>query len=309
MNILYYSTFSNQIDWLKLLRKKFKGHKIFTIKDKFDFKKIDSAVVWNLPDPILKKLSNIKIIFSLGAGVDHIVKLLNYNKTPIIRIKDPNMRERMFNHSLSQILNYQLKLASYQKSQREKLWTSVKHTYLNNDITIGVLGLGYIGEFVANKLVKLDYKVIGYKNSISKSKKSFKIFNGKKISHFLSSSDIILSILPSTNETDNFINKVFLKKMKKKSLLINIGRGNSLNEEDLLAHIKSNNNFYASLDVFKKEPLRINHKFWNHPNIIVTPHIAAITDIESSIDYMHKRFLIFEKKQKITSDVDYKKGY
>jgi glyoxylate/hydroxypyruvate reductase A len=309
MNILYYSTFSNQEMWLKILKKKFKGHRIFTIKDNFDFKKIEIAIVWNLPNSILKKISNIKVIFSLGAGVDHILKLSNFNHTPIIRIKDPNMRERMLNHVLSQILNYQLKLNFYQRAQQRNIWLDERKTPLNNEIIIGILGLGYIGEFVAKKLEKLNYKVVGYKNTISKSKSSFEKFNGKKLNHFISISDIVVSILPSTKETENFINKKFLSKMKKNSLLINIGRGACLNEIDLINHLKLNHNFFASLDVFKKEPLNKNHKFWNHPNITITPHIAAITDIESSIEYMYKSFLEFRKKNKIASDVSLKKGY
>ena len=309
MNIFYYSEFPNQSKWVNILKKKFKGHTIFTANDNFDYKKIDVAIVWNLSNTILKKLSNIKVIFSLGAGVDHIIKLSSYDKTPIIRIKDPIMRERMFNHVLSQILNYQLNLTLYQRAQEKKLWLDERETPLNSDLTIGILGLGYIGEFVAKKLKKLNYKVIGYKNSVSNSKTSFQILTGKKISQFLFLSDVIVSILPSTNETADFINKKFLKKMKKSSLLINLGRGESLNEEDLLNHVKSNNNFYVSLDVFKKEPLQQNHKFWNHPNISITPHIAAITDIESSINYMHKRFLECRKQKKFVSDVDFKKGY
>ena len=309
MNIFYYSEFPNQSKWVNILKKKFKGHAIFTVNDNFDYKKIDVAIVWNLSNTILKKLSNIKVIFSLGAGVDHILKLSSYDKTPIIRIKDPIMRERMFNHVLSQILNYQLNLTLYQRAQEKKLWLDERETPLNSDLTIGILGLGYIGEFVAKKLKKLNYKVIGYKNSVSNSKTSFQILTGKKISQFLFLSDVIVSILPSTNETADFINKNFLKKMKKSSLLINLGRGESLNEEDLLNHVKSNNNFYVSLDVFKKEPLQQNHKFWNHPNISITPHIAAITDIESSINYMHKRFLECRKQKKFVSDVDFKKGY
>ena len=309
MNFFYYSKFSNESKWLSILKKKFKDHRIFTINDNFDYSKIEVAIVWHLPNSVLKKLSNIKIIFSLGAGVDHIISLSNYNKTPIFRIMDSNMRERMFNHALSQILNYQLKLNIYQKAQQKNLWLDERETPLNNELTIGILGVGYMGEYVAKKLKKLNYKVIGYKNSKLTSKKSFEIFFGKQIDQFIFSSNIIVSILPSTDDTENFINKKFLKKMKKKSLLINLGRGSSLNEEDLLFHLKSNNNFYVSLDVFKKEPLKKIHKFWNHPNITVTPHIAAITDIESSIDYMFKRFLKIKEFNNIQSDVDLDKGY
>ena len=113
MNIYFYATFSNQDEFLASIKKKFKSHKIFTKNDNIKLDIIDVALVWKLPNKILKKLTNLKVIFSLGAGVDHILKLPSYEKIPIIRIKDPNMRSRMFNHVLSQILNYQLKLNDY----------------------------------------------------------------------------------------------------------------------------------------------------------------------------------------------------
>ena len=267
-------------------------------------------MVWNLPNSYFKKLVNLKLVFSLGAGVDHILNSPSYNnKIPIIRIKDPNMRKRMFNHVLSQILYYQLKLQLYQQSQRKKVWLKEQDTFLNSQLTIGILGTGYLGSYIGKQLHRLDYNVLGFKNSSSNLKVPFKVFRGNAMNKFLGLSDIIISILPSTENTKDIINKNFLKFMKRKSLLINIGRGLSLNEEDLINHLKLNSNFYASLDVFKNEPINKNHKFWNHPNITITPHIAAITDIESSIEYMYQNYLKFKKNGKIKSDVNIKKGY
>ena len=309
MNIFFYATFPNQDEFLKLLKKKFKAHKIFTINDNIKLEKIDVALVWKIPDKILKKLTNLKIIFSLGAGVDHILKLSNYKKTPIIRIQDKNMRVRMLNHVLSQILNYQLKLTDYYIAQNKKIWLDERYTALNKELTIGILGLGYIGGYVANKLKSLGYNVIGYKNSTKNSNLSIPIYYKKSLKNFLELSNIVVSILPATKKTDNMMNKSFFMQMKKKSLLINIGRGSALNELDLLAHIKQNPNFYASLDVFKTEPLPKNHKFWKHKNIIITPHVAAITDVGSSINYIYSRFEKFRKIGKIKSDVFINKGY
>ena len=85
MSIFFYCKFKNKKEWLNAIQKKFLNEKIFTTEDKPDYSKIDYAIVWNLPDNILKKLKNIKIIFSLGAGVDHIINLPSYNKTPIVR--------------------------------------------------------------------------------------------------------------------------------------------------------------------------------------------------------------------------------
>ena len=309
MNILFHASFANQDEFLKSLRKKFFSHKIFTLDQNVPLDKIEVALVWNLPDKILKKLKNLKIIFSLGAGVDHILKLPSYKNTPIIRIQDPNMRSRMLNHVLAQILIYQLKLTEYNKAQQKNIWLDERHTSLNKDLTIGVLGVGYLGKFIANKLKSLNYNVIGYKNTISAAKYSIPIYYKKSLKTFLKLSDIIVSVLPATIETKDLINKSFLNQMKKKSLLINIGRGSSLNEMDLLKHIKQNNYFFASLDVFKKEPLPKNSKLWKNQNITVTPHVAAITDVDSSINYIFSKFEQFRTKGKIKSDVKIKNGY
>ena len=104
MNIFFYATYSNQEEFFHTLKKKFKHDKVFTINDDVDLTKIDVAMVWNLPSNIFKKMINLKAIFSIGAGVDHILKLPNIGNLPIIRVKDPTMRIRMYNHVLSQKL-------------------------------------------------------------------------------------------------------------------------------------------------------------------------------------------------------------
>ena len=309
MNILFHASFANKDEFLKSLKKKFIPHKIFTLDQNIPLDKIEVALVWNLPDKILKKLKNLKIIFSLGAGVDHILKLPSYKNTPIIRIQDPNMRSRMLNHVLSQILIYQLKLNEYNKAQQKNIWLDERLTALNMDLTIGILGLGYLGKFIANKLNSLDYNVIGYKNTVSTGKFSIPIYYKKSLKTFLKLSDIVVSVLPATIETRDLINKSFLNQMKKKSLLINIGRGSSLNEIDLFNHIKRNKYFFASLDVFKTEPLPKNSKLWKNQNITITPHVAAITDVDSSTNYIFTKFEQFRTKGKIKSDVKIQKGY
>ena len=309
MSILFYCNFSNKKEWLNSVKKKFSRNKVFTINDKPDFLKIEYAIVWNLPDNIMKKLKNVKIIFSLGAGVDHIINLPSYNKTPIVRVKDINMAERMSYHVHSQILIYQLKLFLFQKAQIKKKWLGEQNTKLNKDTTIGIVGLGFLGRHVGKYLSNLNYNVIGFKRKNNKTESKIKIFTGKKLNKFLNLSDIVVSILPDTEKTKNFINKKFLSLMKKNSFLINIGRGNTLNEQDLLLHLNKNKNFHASLDVFKKEPLPQDNKFWTHKNVIITPHAAALTDIDSSIDQMFKRFKDFKKTGKIKSDVNLIRGY
>ena len=309
MSILFYCNFSNKKQWLNSIKKKFPKNKVFTINDKPDFLKIEYAIVWNLPNTIMEKLKNVKIIFSLGAGVDHIINLPSYNKTPIVRVKDINMAERMSYHVHSQILIYQLKLYLFQKAQIQKKWIGEQYTKLNKDIIIGIVGLGFLGNHVGKYLNNLNYNVIGLKRENRNKEKNIKIFTEKNLKQFLNLSDIVVSILPDTEKTKNFINKKFLYLMKKNSFLINIGRGSTLNESDLLLHLNKNKNFFVSLDVFKTEPLPKKNKFWTHKNVIVTPHAAALTDIDSSIDLMLNRFKDYKKTGKIKSDVNLARGY
>ena len=308
MNILFHCTFENSNEWKRKLKKKFRNKNIISIYDKSKFDKVDIAIIWNLPKQILKKLPNLKIIFSLGAGVDHILKLDDYNGTPIVRIKDPLMGELMYYYVLSQILNFQVGFNEYKIAQKNKVWRKQILPPFNKNLTIGLLGLGYLGSIVAKSLNRNNYNIIGYKKTKIKGER-FKIYYGKQLSTFIKSSDIIINILPNTKETKNFINTKFLSAMKKKSLLINIGRGSTLNERDLIKHMKKNQNFFASLDVFQNEPLSRKNLLWSIPNINITPHVASITLINSAIDLIFERYTKYRKTKKIKSDVNLNKGY
>ncbi len=308
MSILFHCKFANSKEWEINIRKKFKNKKIISIDDKNEFDKVDIAIIWNLPNQILSKLTNLKIIFSLGAGVDHILKLNDYNGTPIVRIKDPLMGELMYYYVLSQILNFQLRLNDYKIAQKNKVWLEEILPPFNKDLTIGILGLGYLGSIVARSLFKNNYNVIGYKkNKIKKEK--FKMYYNNQLPIFIRSSDILVNILPGTIDTKNFINSKFLSLMKKKSLLISIGRGSSVNENDLIKHLQRNKHFYASLDVFQNEPLSKKSLFWSMHNVTITPHVASNTIIDSAINLMFKRYSNYIKTKKIKSDINLSRGY
>ena len=310
MTLLFHNTTFDKIDvWKKTIKKYFKNENIISIKDDKKFNYVKYAIVWNLPDDVLPKLKNLKVIFSMGAGVDHILKLNNYNKKiPIIRIKDTLMGERIANYSLAQLLNYQLNFKIFQNSQNKRYWSGERTPIDNKNLTVGILGLGFLGNHIARLLCKLDYNVIAYKKSPTKVK-NIKIYTGKNILRFIKNSDVIISILPSTPQTNNMIDKKFLTTMKKNSCLINIGRGNTIEEKDLLNHLKKNKNFFAYLDVFKNEPLKSSSQFWKLPNVTITPHVAGVTAIEPSVRYMYSIYKKLKINKKVKSDVNLSNGY
>ena len=175
MSIFFYCNWHDRDQWLKEIKKKFKKKTIVTLKDKPDFSKIEYAVIWELPNEVYKKLTNLKLIFSMGAGVDHILNLPNYNNVPIVRLKDINMAERMSNHIISQILQYQLNLRTYMESQTKQVWKDFKIPSLNSDLMIGILGVGFLGLYVGKTLHRLGYNIQGYK--YSQPKKKISIFS------------------------------------------------------------------------------------------------------------------------------------
>ena len=310
MTILFYCPWHNRDEWLKKIKEKFKNIKIATLIDKPNFSKIKYAIIWDLPDNIYQKLTNVRLLFSMGAGVDHILNMPSYNQVPIVRLKDTIMAERMSNYVISQILQYQLDLNTYKNNQNKHQWNESKEPLMNNNLTIGILGAGFLGSYVGKILVKLGYTVQGYKYSKPIKKLTFPVFYQKKdLKKFVKNSDILVSVLPMTTKTNNFINENLLKSMKKRVLLINVGRGSTVNEKDLINHLMKNNLFYASLDVFKKEPLPKKHPFWRLPNVTITPHVASLTVINSAVQYMYKRFNQSQKYKKYRNDVDLKKGY
>ena len=310
MTILFYCPWHNRDEWLKKIKEKFKNIKIATLIDKPNFSKIKYAIIWDLPDNIYQKLTNVRLLFSMGAGVDHILNMPSYNQVPIVRLKDTIMAERMSNYVISQILQYQLDLNTYKNNQNKHQWNESKEPLMNNNLTIGILGAGFLGSYVGQILVKLGYTVQGYKYSKPIKKLTFPVFYQKKdLKKFVKNSDILVSVLPMTTKTNNFINENLLKSMKKRVLLINVGRGSTVNEKDLINHLMKNNLFYASLDVFKKEPLPKKHPFWRLPNVTITPHVASLTVINSAVNHMYKKYKELKKNKKLRSDVDLKKGY
>ena len=311
MRILFHCPWYNNKEWLETIKKQFKNNKIYTLKDKPDLSDIECAIIWNISNYTLSKMSNVKILFSLGAGVDHITKLKSYCGQPIIRLKDPFMAERMANHVLSQILFYQLKLKSFQEAQLKNKWlVKYKEPALNNNITIGILGVGYLGSFVGKQLQKYGYNIIGFKNTKPNTNYPFPVFYKKSsIKKFLRQSDVVACILPSTSDTHHMVNRNFLNEMKKEALLINVGRGSTLHEKALIAHLKKYKQFYASLDVFEKEPLSKSSSLWKLPNVTITPHIASLTLVDTAVEYIYKKYKQYKKNGKIKSDVNLIKGY
>ncbi|MBT6272338.1 MAG: glyoxylate/hydroxypyruvate reductase A [Rhodobacteraceae bacterium] len=239
---------------------------------------IDFAVVW-LPEPgWLKSFPNLKCIFSIGSGIDHILKDKELPQhLPIVRLTGTDLSTRMREYVVLHVLRLHRRLPEVEESQKTEEWNQIIEPPANNR-TVGIMGLGNLGADCAQILSKIGFNVLGWAKS-KKSLEGVESFVGNSgFDTFLSKSDIVVCMLPLTPETKDIMNASFFKKMKNGASIINVARGPHLNEEDLLVAIKSKKIRSATLDVFHNEPLEKGHPFWKHPNVLVTPHIASLID-------------------------------
>lgn len=239
---------------------------------------IEIAVMWKPPHGLLASLPALKLIVSLGAGVDHLLDDPTLpRQVPIMRLVDPHMVAAMSEYVLTQVLRLHRQDLTYLAQQRALVWQEQRQRNAS-ECRVGILGLGQFGAAAAVKLAALGFDVAGWSRR-AKAIPGIASFHGEDgFSPFLARSDIVVCLLPLTSETQNILDARSFALMPRGAAIINVGRGGHLAEDDLLAALESGQIGGAVLDVFREEPLPATHPFWRHPRVIVTPHIAAATN-------------------------------
>jgi glyoxylate/hydroxypyruvate reductase len=171
------------------------------------------------------------------------------------------------------------------------------------------MGLGELGSHTALQLSKLGFKVHGWARS-AKLMEGVGTFAGpEEFEAFLSSSTILICLLPLTKKTADILNKDTFSKLPKGAYVINVARGEHLVEEDLIEMLDKGHLSGASLDVFREEPLTEDHPFWSHPLIHVTPHIASITNPASAVSQILENYDRMRHGESLINVVSQTKGY
>ena len=241
---------------------------------------IECVLVWGHPKGSLKKFKNLKLIFSMGAGVDHILNDDTIPKDiPISRIVDPQMAFSMTNYILMAVLNYQRCWYDFQDAQKRNHWAQFEFDEKN--LKVGILGIGHLGMDAANALHRLGFEVFGYSNSPKET--IFPSFYGKQLEEFLKKINVLVCTVPLTPKTRGLLSAKLFNELAFPTYLINVSRGAVQVEDDIIGAIEEGKLTGAFLDVFEKEPLPNNSPLWQNPKIKITPHVASLTYAEESI--------------------------
>jgi glyoxylate/hydroxypyruvate reductase len=258
--------------WLRCLREAMPGETIMADRGLANAGDIDIAVVAKPPPGSLAGLPRLRLIQSLWAGVDRLLQDPSIDPAvPLARMVDPAMNIAMAETAQWAVLGIHRRFFDYQAQQREARW--LQHDQLRADeVRIAVLGQGQMGSTVSDRLRSQGYAVEGW------SRRS----GAGVLADLLARSDIVINLMPLTDETRHFFNRDRFAQMKRGSALVNLGRGGHVADGDLLQALAEGQLSRAVLDVFHAEPLAGDHPFWAHPHITVLPHIAAWTDARSA---------------------------
>jgi phosphoglycerate dehydrogenase-like enzyme len=228
-----------------------------------------------VPAGLLPTMPNLKWAQSLTAGVEGWLALPDLPPGLTLTCARGTHRESMPENILGALFHITKPYAGIVEDQKQSLWRQRVATPLNGQ-TLGILGLGAIGQEVARLATALGMRVIGTKRRpAEKMPDVAEILPTERTADVLAQSDFVLLLLPATPETDNFINAERLGQMKPSAWLLNFGRGHLIKDDDLIAAVKAKTIAGAILDVFRQEPLPKEHKFWTTEGILVLPHIGG----------------------------------
>lgn len=295
--------------WKEALLNEAPNLEVYSYLENHPKDEIDLALVWKHPEGSLAEYPNLKLIACNGAGVDFLFEDPDVPKgIPITRIVDTKLAEDMSEHVLAVILSHLKNLDIYKLQQTQKIWKPMEYHRIS-DFKVGIMGLGELGSVLAEDLVRFGFQVQGWANS-PKSIENVKTFVGDDgVSDFLASTEILVCLLPLTDETTGILNKSLFEKLPKNAFVINVARGGHLVDADLIEMLDNGHLSGAGLDVYQQEPLATSHPFWEHEKIHMTPHYASVSDPKFVVPQIVENHRRLQQGEPLLNEVSRDKGY
>ncbi|MCE7028856.1 2-hydroxyacid dehydrogenase [Jiella avicenniae] len=234
---------------------------------------------WTLPAGIVERYPGLEMILSVGAGVDQLDFAALPEQVAVARMITPSIGEMMRDYTLLGVLAMHRQLPRYLDQQRQKVWKAGP-VELARRRRVGVLGLGQLGRATIDALLPLGFQLAGWSRT-PRTIAGVETFAGTAgLRPFLSRTDILVCLLPLTPETENILDADLFDALPEGACLVHAGRGRHLDHDALLAALDRGRLADAFLDVTDPEPLPAEHRLWTHPQVILTPHVATVTDFE-----------------------------
>ncbi|XP_046846715.1 glyoxylate/hydroxypyruvate reductase A-like isoform X2 [Xenia sp. Carnegie-2017] len=264
----------------------------------------------------IHQFPKLKWMQATFAGINSIIhsiepcKLPTYSLTKLSGVFGASIAEYVVGHVIARERKFLLCL-EYQKSKSWCSWEKLKYRELS-DLTIGILGFGSIGKVIAEYCHCMKMKVFGIHRAVPTSKVHYvdKSFGIEELAECLKECDYFVSVLPSAESTRGLLSGEVLKNCTaKKTVLINVGRGDLLDEKSILRALDEQWIGGAILDVFEREPLSKESALWCHPQVFITPHVSGLINSDMILQVFVENFQLYKDGKELKYIVDWKKGY
>jgi glyoxylate/hydroxypyruvate reductase A len=234
------------------------------------------AVAWHPPADAFDHYPNLAAVCSIAAGADNILFCPSLrDDIDVVRVVDPAQAQMMSGFVIWHAISHQRRFATYQAQQQGKVWRRLG-SRTAQQVPVGILGYGAIGARVAADLSMLGFPVKVWSRTAKPVPAGITGFHGRDgLAAMLPATEILVNLLPLTEETRGILNRDLFNAMRRGGYLIQVGRGEHLVDADLVAALDSGQLAGAALDVFAAEPLAAEHPFWSHPGVVLTPHDAC----------------------------------
>lgn len=273
-----------------------------------DPRDIQYLAAWQAPDDVETLLPNLQVLFALSAGVDQLDLGRLPTTLPVVRLLDPGISQGMCEYASFAVLSLHRDMLRYRQQQAERCWQAHRLVPAGQR-RVGVMGLGLQARQILASLKTFGFALSGWARSEHDIDGVACFAGDEQLPAFLGQCDILLCVLPLTEQTRGILNRQLFQHLPKGAALVNMGRGGHLVEADLLEALADGQLSAAVLDVLEQEPAPMDHPFWHHPQILLTPHIAAMTQPESAFGVLLENIRRHQRGESMLGLVDRERSY
>ena len=260
----------------------------------------------SIPDDLLKRAKKLIWFASMGAGNESLIRNPHLPGSVILS-KTTIFGEMMAEYVFAYLLFSLRQIPKYLVDQDKRVWDPIIPGRLRGKV-MGILGLGSVGREIAFHGKRFGMRILGVKRAPGPVEGVDEVFGPEDLGRVISVADYLISVLPFTPETYHFLGEKELSMMKEGALLVNIGRGKTIDER-ALAEILKTKKVRAVLDVFGVEPLPANSQLWGLENVIITPHVSGINIPEEVCEAFIENYEKWIKREPLVGLVNRKAGY
>lgn len=273
----------------------------------------DYAVGWAPPPAFFASQPRLRAFFTTGAGVENVIGNPELPlDLPVVRVEDAGMGAQMVDYCRYEVLHWMQRRDEYAAYRSAGVWKQHAPAF-REEWSIGVFGLGVLGRQVASAFAADGYPVNGYSRSATSAEPNVRIFSDAQgpdqFAAFMSATRVLVIMAPLTVETQDKFDLKTLRMLPPASYVINIARGGLIVDEALLELLDSDHIAGAALDVFRQEPLPPTHRYWTHPKVRITPHVAAITPLGPASKQIVAKIQRLARNEPISGIIERRRGY